>query len=103
MPLRSVEDKNAWSYTFTPPYDFVAWYFVKYRDTIVFTSHLESYRRTFIMKMDAAVSSEKLASTNNNTRRHNPEDLEVKWICLSYFEFQDVFDIFRQIFRTQSS
>jgi hypothetical protein len=24
--------KNAWSYTFTPPYVFMAWYLVKHRD-----------------------------------------------------------------------
>jgi hypothetical protein len=27
----SAEVKNTWSYTSTPPYDFMAWYLVKHR------------------------------------------------------------------------
>jgi len=30
--------KNAWRYTFTPPYAFVAWCFVRNRDNFIFTS-----------------------------------------------------------------
>jgi hypothetical protein len=29
--------KNAWSYTFTPQYVFMAWYLVKHRDNFTFT------------------------------------------------------------------
>jgi hypothetical protein len=29
--------KNAWSYTFTPQYAFMAWCLVKYRDNFIFT------------------------------------------------------------------
>jgi hypothetical protein len=29
IPLSSAEVKNAWSYTATPPYVFMAWYLIK--------------------------------------------------------------------------
>jgi len=28
--------KNAWSYNLIPPYVFMVWYLVKYRDTFIF-------------------------------------------------------------------
>jgi len=31
-PPSSAEVNNAWSYTSTPPYLFMAWFFIKYRD-----------------------------------------------------------------------
>jgi hypothetical protein len=31
----SAEVKNAWTYTFTPPYVFMAWYFVNRRDNVI--------------------------------------------------------------------
>jgi hypothetical protein len=36
-PPSSAEVKNACSYTSTPPYVFMAWYFVKHRDSFTFT------------------------------------------------------------------
>jgi hypothetical protein len=33
----SAEVKNAWSYTFTPSYVFMAWYLVKNKDNFIFT------------------------------------------------------------------
>jgi len=33
----SAEVRNAWSYTSTPQYDFMAWSFVKHRDNFTFT------------------------------------------------------------------
>jgi hypothetical protein len=36
-PPSSTEVKNAWSYTSTPPYVFMAWCFVKHRDNFTFT------------------------------------------------------------------
>jgi hypothetical protein len=39
----SAEVNNAWSYTSTPPYVFMAWYLVKHRDN--FTFHLLSIKR----------------------------------------------------------
>jgi hypothetical protein len=36
-PPSSAEVKNAWSYTSTPQYAFMAWCFVKYRDNFTFT------------------------------------------------------------------
>jgi len=48
----SADVKNAWSYTSTPPYVFVAWYMVKYRDTCTsaFTFlHLISCRVAYIV------------------------------------------------------
>jgi hypothetical protein len=46
----SVEVKNAWSYTTTPPYIFMAWYFVKHRDNFTFNrqrcTHTHAHTRT---------------------------------------------------------
>jgi hypothetical protein len=36
-PPSSAEVKNAWSYTSTPPYAFMAWCLVKHRDNFTFT------------------------------------------------------------------
>jgi hypothetical protein len=36
-PPSSVEVENAWSYTSTPEYVFVAWYLVKHRENFTFT------------------------------------------------------------------
>jgi len=38
LPPSSAEVKNAWSYTFTPPYAFIAWYLIKHGDNFNFTS-----------------------------------------------------------------
>jgi len=35
-PLSGAEVNNVWSYTFTPPYVFIAWCLVKHRDTFTF-------------------------------------------------------------------
>jgi hypothetical protein len=40
-PPSSAEVKNAWSYTSTPPYVFIAWCLVKHRDN--FTFYLLNY------------------------------------------------------------
>jgi len=37
-PPSRAEVKNAWSYTSTRPYAFMAWYLVKHRDSFTFTS-----------------------------------------------------------------
>jgi len=39
-PLSSEEFKNAWSYIFTPPYVFKAWYLVKHRDNFTSEPHV---------------------------------------------------------------
>jgi hypothetical protein len=39
-PPSSAEVKNAWSYTSTPQYVFMAWCLVKHRDNFTFTSNL---------------------------------------------------------------
>jgi hypothetical protein len=36
-PPSSVEIKDAWSCTSTPPYTFMVWYLVKHRDNFTFT------------------------------------------------------------------
>jgi hypothetical protein len=36
-PPSNAEVKNAWSYTSTPHYVFMAWYLVKHRDSFTFT------------------------------------------------------------------
>jgi hypothetical protein len=36
LPPSSAEVKNAWSYTSTPPYVFMAWCLVKHRDNFTF-------------------------------------------------------------------
>jgi hypothetical protein len=35
--------KNAWSYTSTPPYVFMAWCFVKHRDNFTFTLSINMF------------------------------------------------------------
>jgi len=37
LPASSTEEKNAWSYTSTPQYTFMAWCLVKHRDNFTFT------------------------------------------------------------------
>jgi len=37
LPSSCAEVKNAWSYTFMPPYVFMAWCMVKHRDKFAFT------------------------------------------------------------------
>jgi hypothetical protein len=39
----SAEVKNAWSYTFTPQYVFMAWYLFKHRDNFTFSLHSPRY------------------------------------------------------------
>jgi hypothetical protein len=36
-PSSSAKVKNAWSYTFTPLYVFIAWCVIKHRDNFTFT------------------------------------------------------------------
>jgi hypothetical protein len=36
-PPSSAEVKKTWSYTFTPPYVFMAWHLVRQRDNFTFT------------------------------------------------------------------
>jgi hypothetical protein len=45
-PPSSAEIKNAWSYTSTPQYVFMAWYLVKHRDN--FTFYIHTYVHTYI-------------------------------------------------------
>jgi hypothetical protein len=46
-PLHLVSrSKNAWSYTFTPQYAFMAWYLVKHRDNFTFTFTWTKRRRS---------------------------------------------------------
>jgi hypothetical protein len=40
-PPPSAEVKNAWSYTSTPQYVFMAWCLVKHRDNFTFTLHTD--------------------------------------------------------------
>jgi hypothetical protein len=45
-PPPSAEIKNAWSYTFTPRYVFMAWCLLKLRDIFTFT-FMDFYNQTF--------------------------------------------------------
>jgi hypothetical protein len=42
-PQFSAEVKNAWSYTSTPQYIFMAWCLVKHRDTFTFDLYFTSF------------------------------------------------------------
>jgi hypothetical protein len=45
-PPSSAEENNAWSYTSTPQYVFMAWYKVKHRDNFTFTVQLNTVSNT---------------------------------------------------------
>jgi len=80
-PPSSAEFKNAWSYTSTPQYVFMARCLVKHGDNFTFTltmSHGSAWETThlnsslvFTLKMEAEKSSEMLASYHNTTLSHN--------------------------------
>jgi hypothetical protein len=42
-PPSNAEIKNAWSYTFTPQYVFMAWCLVKHRNDFTFTFYLTQF------------------------------------------------------------
>jgi hypothetical protein len=47
-PPSSAEVKNAWSYTSTSPFVFIAWCLVKYRDNFTFNSPRLERKRPFV-------------------------------------------------------
>jgi hypothetical protein len=46
-PPSSVDVNNAFSYTSTPAYVFMAWYLVKYRDNFTFTEEIIEWLETY--------------------------------------------------------
>jgi hypothetical protein len=54
-PPCSAEVKNAWSYTFTPPYVFMAWNFVKQRDNFA-SLQFRSYDLKFSRRLNSMKS-----------------------------------------------
>jgi hypothetical protein len=56
-PPSSVEVKNEWSYTSTPQYVFMAWYFVKHRHTSTFTSKIRILNRISLVALSVVLAS----------------------------------------------
>jgi hypothetical protein len=50
-PPSSADVKNAWSYTFTPQYVFMAWCLVKHRDNFTFTYYYYYYYYYYLLNL----------------------------------------------------
>jgi hypothetical protein len=51
LQARRILQKNAWSYTSTPQYIFMAWCLVKHRDNFTFTfTHTRDYHKRYKFK-----------------------------------------------------
>jgi hypothetical protein len=56
-PSSNAEVKNAWSYTFTPPYIIMAWCLVKHRDNFAITVEKISTRQNAVFFKDLSFDS----------------------------------------------
>jgi len=63
----SADVKNSWSYTFTPPYVFIAWYLVKQRDNFTFTFLCRSDTKRTSREVQIKLTTELLFAYNGMT------------------------------------